>query len=148
MKIAIVDDVQEEIDRLLGMIEQYTRENDLAYSCTSFTTGEAFLKGFCDNGFDIVFLDIFLKDENGMDVAKKIRESGKDCLIIFSSTTDEYAVRSFRLRAFDYLVKPYDYSRMSEVLSYCEKAIVRDDKYFVVKSKRQNVKILYRDVVY
>ncbi|MEG2928667.1 MAG: LytTR family DNA-binding domain-containing protein [Oscillospiraceae bacterium] len=148
MRIAIVDDLQCEINKLVALIERYANENNMEHTCCEFMDGETFLKELFENGFDVVFLDIFLKDESGIDVAQKMRDAGSECLIIFSTATDQYAVKGFRLRAFDYLVKPYDYSRMSEVLSLCAKTLVKDDRYFTVKSKRQNVRIMYRDVIY
>ncbi|MEG1782325.1 MAG: LytTR family DNA-binding domain-containing protein, partial [Oscillospiraceae bacterium] len=148
MKIAIVDDEQSEIEKLTKLIGKYSFENNVEITCMTFTKGEVFLKEVLADGFDVTFLDIFLKDENGIDVAKKMRYAGDDSIIIFSTATDQYAVKSYRVRAFDYLVKPYDYDRIVETLALCQKAIVCDDKYFIVKSKRQDMKIKCKDVVY
>lgn len=56
--------------------------------------------------FDLVFLDIFLPGENGMETAKALRERSLATEIIFCTTSRDFAVEAFRVQAADYLVKP------------------------------------------
>ncbi len=53
---------------------------------------------------DLIFLDINLGDGNGFQVLEK--SNWKDCMVIFTTAYDQYAVNAFKLNAVDYLLKP------------------------------------------
>ena len=57
--------------------------------------------------FDLVFLDIFLAGENGMETARALRELSPETNIVFSTASRDFAVEAFRVQAADYLLKPY-----------------------------------------
>ena len=58
----------------------------------------------------IAILDIEMPGINGLEVARKIRESGKDCAILFLTGFDKfsYAKQAISVRALEYLLKPYN----------------------------------------
>ena len=56
--------------------------------------------------FDIVFLDIYLPGENGVDVAGELQRVSPETGIAFVTTSEEHAVDAFSLHALHYLVKP------------------------------------------
>nr|WP_321236501.1 response regulator transcription factor [uncultured Psychroserpens sp.] len=63
---------------------------------------------------DIIFLDINMPGLTGIEVATKLKSSSS--LIIFSTAYDQYALKAFELKAFDYLLKPFDEHRFNDVL--------------------------------
>lgn len=66
---------------------------------------------------DLAFLDIRMPDGSGMDVARELTEKEADPpFLVFVTAYDNYAVEAFELAAADYLVKPYDQSRLSATL--------------------------------
>ena len=70
-----------------------------------------------NNKTDVLFLDIQLKsDENGIDIAEKIRESNKNIYFIFTTGHLEYAFLAFQVKAFDYLPKPITSERLEQTL--------------------------------
>lgn len=147
MQIAIVDDIKTEQDYLAAGISQFCREHNLTCAFSFFTSGEAFLQ----NGkydYDLTFLDIFMAGMNGMETGQAIRQHNKDCLIIFTTTSADFAVSSYRIRAFDYLVKPYTYSRLYETLDLCYAKISSFSSYISLKANRLNLKVMCRDIIY
>ena len=56
---------------------------------------------------DLIFLDIELPDLTGLQVAELIAELDLACKIIFATAYDQYAIQAFKLRAFHYILKPY-----------------------------------------
>ncbi|MEX0314939.1 MAG: LytR/AlgR family response regulator transcription factor [Allomuricauda sp.] len=64
---------------------------------------------------DFVFLDIKMKDMTGFDVLAGLERS-KIPLPIFVSAYDDYAIRAFEVKAFDFLLKPFDKTRFQECL--------------------------------
>ena len=57
--------------------------------------------------FNLVFLDIYLKKENGLEIAERLRKISPETEIIFSTTSRDFAVEAFKVQAADYLVKPH-----------------------------------------
>ncbi|WP_064608253.1 LytR/AlgR family response regulator transcription factor [Photobacterium sp. J15] len=61
---------------------------------------------------DIVFLDIRMPGQDGISVAKALKESEKIPVIVFITAYDEYAIQAFEEHAFDYLLKPLNEKRL------------------------------------
>ena len=56
---------------------------------------------------EVVFLDIYMEDENGVEVAKELRSFDRNCILVFTTTSTDHALDGFKVRALQYLVKPY-----------------------------------------
>ena len=70
-----------------------------------------------DFDFDIVFIEINSKIFPGIEIAKKIRESGNiKAEIIFISDDDSFALFGYKLRVFDYLIKPMPIKTSAETI--------------------------------
>jgi two-component system LytT family response regulator len=74
--------------------------------------------------FDIVLLDVQLPDGTGFDV---IREIGPQQMpsVIFVTAYDKYAIEAFEVNAVDYLMKPFDESRLRESIERAQERITR-----------------------
>lgn len=57
-------------------------------------------------GYDLYILETLLPGMNGISLGGRLRESGCGGRIIYLTTTPDYALDAFRVRAFDYLLKP------------------------------------------
>ena len=65
---------------------------------------------------DIVFVDIDLKGESGLECAKVFVELNPKLKVIFATAHSEYMANAFEIYAFDYLVKPFDVERVNRTL--------------------------------
>ncbi len=148
MKIAIVDDNKPDLKLLGDFAAEYCRENRVDYELAAAAGGGAFLHGFCAGRYDLVFLDIFMQGMDGMEVAQKIRETDGDVLIVFTTTSSSYAVKSYRVRAFDYLVKPFSYEQFCQTMCLCDKALAKKRHYIEIKEGRVIRKVLLEDIIY
>ena len=61
---------------------------------------------------DLIMLDIQLGDGLSFDIFKKVKVNS---YVIFTTAYDEYAIRAFELNSIDYLLKPVDEDKLSEV---------------------------------
>lgn len=66
--------------------------------------------------FDLAFLDNLMDDILGIEVARRLRELDFRGPLVFISSTDAYAVAGYQVAAAAYLLKPYDYEAVAEVL--------------------------------
>src|SRR3954452_16309284 len=71
----------------------------------------------------VLFLDIELPDMTGFDVLRNQRPA-PDCLIIFITAYDQYALDAFGVQAFDYLVKPVSPVSFFQLLARIEQRLV------------------------
>jgi DNA-binding LytR/AlgR family response regulator len=63
---------------------------------------------------DLAFLDIRMPGLDGLRVARVLPS---DCLVVFTTAYDEYAIRAFELGAIDYLLKPVRAERLAQALA-------------------------------
>ena len=106
--IAIVEDEKEERDRIRGYIDRFCKERAVSCHVDVFSDGSSFLASYA-GGYDLVFMDIELGDENGFDAATKLRSMDEDVIIIFVTNLARYAVKGYEISALDFIVKPMTY---------------------------------------
>lgn len=68
-------------------------------------------------GYDIVFLDIRMPGETGLDLARALRDSASDTAVVFTTAYPDHALEAFELAATDYLLKPFDGERLEEAVT-------------------------------
>ena len=100
--VLIVDD-----DPAIGeMVGSYLTEND--FCVTAVQTGAEMAEALERQPFHLVLLDLRLTRENGLDLARKLRETSEIPLIILTGKRDEAdRVMGLELAADDYVVKPF-----------------------------------------
>src|SRR6056297_857070 len=78
-----------------------------------------------ENDFDLMLLDMDMPNISGMEILRRMRVRGDDMpVIILTGVSDvDLAVKSMKLDAFDYLVKPVDDDTLLEVI---ENAVEHD----------------------
>ena len=73
MKLAIVDDLKTDSDRLAGFVHTYMEQHQLKLDALDqFESGESFLSGFTSGSYDLIFLDIYMTGITGMETAKTV----------------------------------------------------------------------------
>lgn len=105
MRLAICDDDEKDRETMLKLISEYLDINDYSISIDEFGSGEAFLASDISR-YDLVILDIFMGELNGLETAKKLIQDNPGTQIIFCSTSDAYAVESYDVAALRYFIKP------------------------------------------
>ncbi|MEG2009303.1 MAG: LytTR family DNA-binding domain-containing protein [Oscillospiraceae bacterium] len=148
MKIAIVDDSFNDRAQLVSDIERYALEHIVPIKITQFESGEIFLSKAQPCSFDLVFLDIYMVEMSGMDVAQAIRDQNADCQIVFISSSAAFAVDSYKVNALYYLLKPYNYDELAIVLTRIVNATKKTLRFITVKDGREQKKILLSDILY
>ena len=106
MNIAIVDDLSYENDKLKNILNEYAAINKIALKTDEYNNGESFLKNYSPYAYTIVFLDIFMDGLSGVDIAKIIRKSDTDTIIVFLTSSVEHMADAFSIHAYDYIIKP------------------------------------------
>ncbi len=88
------------------LVADYLRENDLRV--TAVATGAEMEQALAQYAIDLVVLDLRLAAEDGMQLARKLREESKVPIIIVTGKQDEAdRVMGLELGADDYVTKPF-----------------------------------------
>ncbi len=101
-KILVVEDE----DNVRLLYEETLR--DEGYNVTTVSSGKEALDVLSKEDFDLVTLDIEMPDMNGLEVAGKIREMGKDVRIVFVTAYSNYRDDLSSWAADEYIVKSSD----------------------------------------
>lgn len=113
-----------------------------------FERGETFLQAASQQPFAVVFLDIFMGGTNGVEIAKQLREFDKDCMIAFSATSTDYALEGFRVRATQYLVKPFTQKDMDDLLGEILPRLPKLDDSVSLRVNGGDAQLCLKDMVY
>lgn len=151
MKIAICDDEAICRSHMLDVAEDYTEERkDKEIVFEMFSEPEALLQATRENGgYDIYILDIVMPDMNGIKLGQALRDAGMEGKIIYLTSSEEYALDSFRVRAFDYILKPISkesfYKTMDEAINSIH---IKKDKSAIIKTREGNARIAFDSIFY
>lgn len=119
MKIAICDDTNLDLKLLEQIILEYSKANSFDIIIDTYDDPRILINRityFDPKEYDIYFLDICMQ-ENGIEVAEKIRKLDNDCYIIFATSSKDYAIDAFKVRALDYVLKPINKPEVFECLN-------------------------------
>ncbi|MDQ0337976.1 two-component system response regulator LytT [Caldalkalibacillus uzonensis] len=121
IKVMIAEDEKLAREELEYLLSSY---NDLEL-IPSVTNGKDLLEKYEEYCPDVIFLDIQMPELEGMFVAKQLRAREHPPLIVFTTAYEHYAVEAFRLKAIDYLLKPYSEQRLEEAINRIRTEIKR-----------------------
>ncbi len=111
IRIVLVDDEPEITDQVAGYIARFYEKRGQgrdAYKLYVYRDGKELLQRFPSRA-DIIFLDIEMRDTDGMTAAAKIRKANRNVAIIFLTRLAQMAIRGYKVNALDFIVKPVDY---------------------------------------
>lgn len=151
MKIAICDDESACLEHLYLLAKDYQEERkDRQLFFEQFSSPEDLITATRHgNYFDIYILDIVMPGKNGIELGELLRDAGADGKIIYLTSSKDYALDSFRVRAFDYLLKPAEKFPFFQTLDEAINSIQRKkEKALVLKTKDGTSRITFDSILY
>ncbi len=151
IQIAVCDDKIDELSNMVQLINQYRSSKNLNCEYTIFPNGfemvSAIEKG---KRFDIYCLDIIMPGFTGIDVAKEIRAFDKNAPIMFFTSSPEFALESYSVKAMNYVLKPISKEKLfftfDDILERMK--IEENNDVVIVKSNEGIQKILISNLVF
>ncbi len=152
MQIGVCDDQKEIRDMMIEKVKKLYPMGEVV----SYDSGQAVLDALPFP--DILFLDIQMPEMDGMETARKLRKQNQQMILIFVTVTQDYVFQSFDVRAFHYLVKPFEDAKFQEVLQnavrqYEEREtghtdIKKERNPLLVTVKGEHITIPIEEIVY
>lgn len=130
LNIAICDDDAEDLTALKDCLDRCVAQQQLEAHGSSYQSLEAFFKDFTPGRFQLVFLDIYMDGggPSGVTAAQSIRTSDPLCVIVFTTSSPDHAVESYRIGALHYLVKPVTDESVRECFRRAEPLLLENLK--------------------
>lgn len=149
IKIAVCDDeylVTTEIEDILYSIcekEAISVDIDIFYN--GIELEKELQKG---ERYDLLYLDIHMKNGDGISAAKKLRELDENAIVIFVSSYDRYMMELFRLDVFGFIKKPIDKGNFINIFLEAYRKICNKNFYFVFHYRNEEFKIPCKEILY
>ena len=147
-KIAICDDVEVERFVLRRQLMAYFQTTGGEAEIREFESGESLLAEI-EEGYilpDLIFLDIYMGDLNGMDTARRLRALRVKAPIVFLTASPDFALESYEVEASGYLLKPADEQQTRALLQRLLRTDLR--RRIAVKCRRQHRYPFVDDILY
>lgn len=127
IKVVICDDDFTVLNEIGTLLDKYRAGQEQEITCTAFHSPVELLTEI-EKGLrpDILFLDVIMPGEDGISVAKEVRQYDSSVKIIFLTSSTDYAVESYTVQAYFYQIKPIRedsfFRLMDSAVADCETA--------------------------
>lgn len=106
MNIAICDDDEVFVNIIENYLEEYLQKQEMEYVIDKYSSGEVLLERNMEYlPYQIIFLDIKMRDINGLEVAKKLNQRMEQATIVFITAYIDFALAGYKVGAVRYILK-------------------------------------------
>lgn len=148
MKIAVCDDEIRFVDAVCPMIEQWAKERGMKLTLYRFTNGDDLIDAHRSECMDLIILDVIMPLLSGIDTARELRNTNQTVPIVFLTSSREFAVDSYEVKAFQYLIKPVDRGILTRTLDDFLRTVNPPKAFFTAKTADGFCRIVIADVDY
>lgn len=148
MRIAVCDDERFFLDKITSLVERWAGERGIGIDIHAFSNGDDLLRSHDHEYMDLIILDIIMPLLNGIDTARELRLRDSEVPIVFLTSSRDFAVESYEVDAFYYLVKPVDEEKLFKVLDNFMETVDRHSEAFTAKTLDGFQKISFSDILY
>ena len=148
MKIAVCDDERQFIDAVCPLLEQWAEEHNIRLTLCTFTNGDDLINAHRNECMDLIILDVIMPLLSGIDTAKELRHDDPSVPIIFLTSSKEFAIDSYEVKAFYYLMKPVVHEKLFPVMDDFLKIFNSQKITFTAHTATGFCKIAIEDVDY
>lgn len=135
LRIAVCDDMQNELQSLILLTNQYLSVNSLDADVKGFSHPDGLLNAVQEESFHLYILDIVMPMVNGLELGKEIRRLDREAQIIYATTEPQFALQAYAASPINYLVKPINKQQLFDTLALAiSKVDLAEEFTFTVKT--------------
>ncbi|MBR4707391.1 MAG: response regulator transcription factor [Pseudobutyrivibrio sp.] len=147
MRVAVIDDENIFRMQLKMMVEKLAASKELPLEVEEFSCGPDFIESLSRRRYDIVFMDIFMPDMDGIETARILRARTERTFLIFLTASEGHYPDAFSLHAFDYVTKPFTLDRIDQVLKEIISHTPMDESFIKIPQGALEEKIYLKDII-
>lgn len=149
IRTAICDDSPTDREMICAYLDRWTKERGNCVTKSMFSSAENFLFQSEDNrAYDLLLLDIEMKELSGVALARKIREGNREVQIVFISGYDDYISDGYDVEALNYILKPVDYEKFAAVLDKAADKIKKNERAVFFELNDGMVRVPMYEIIY
>lgn len=151
MKITVCDDsIKDLLDIEKLLIKYRNRYPDKAFELEKYSDPSRLYHRITEGKLtDIYILDMLMPRRTGLDLGRQIRATGNDNVIIYITSSEDYALDAYEVRAVRYLLKPVDEGRFFEALDYAlSYTNAKAEPTYMIKTKNGLLPMAYSKIEY
>lgn len=149
LQLAVCDDervFRSDLRKLLGTELELC---GIDYHISEFTSGEELIAGLEKADCQILFLDIEMKGIDGVEAARRLRETKRQMEIVFVTSYADFVFQGYEVRALNYILKPYEPEKIAAVLHTALEALdIEAEKYYVIDQRGGSIRVPLSSVKY
>ena len=149
LQLAVCDDervFRSDLRKILGTELELC---GIDYHISEFTSGEELIAGMEKADCQILFLDIEMKGIDGVEAARRLRETKRQMEIIFVTSYADFVFQGYEVRALNYILKPYEPEKIAAVLHTALEALdIEAEKYYVIDQRGGSIRVPLSSVKY
>jgi DNA-binding LytR/AlgR family response regulator len=149
INIAIIDDEKMQVELLKKYVQNWASKKNISVVTEPFYSAESF--EFCwsvDKKYNIILLDIQMKGQSGIELAKKIRQKDDILNIIFITAITDYIGDGYDVSAINYLIKPIKEKKLYECMDKAILKIKNEVKTILLDVDGGTQRIMQNDIIY
>ena len=123
IRIAVCDDNLEFLEKEKKIIMTYLIMRDQEYEIDTYDSGKRLLDSLTGKEYDLIMLDVELKDMNGMDLAQKVHDFNDKIPVAFVSAFMKYAPGGYQVNALRYILKD---EKLKESIEECLELLLKN----------------------
>lgn len=148
IRIAVVEDDPAACQQILDYLNRYQSENGEHFTVSVFDDGAKIAEHYRPI-YDILLLDIEMKQMDGMEAARRIRQTDDGVVIVFITAAPQYAINGYEVQALSYLLKPVPWFAFSQELKRSiGQARRRENQSILVQAGAKQTRIELDDIIY
>ena len=150
MKIAVCDDEEIVTSDIEDRLHRISKKTDIPIDIDVFFDGATLTNYILSQNtkYDVIYIDIEMKNENGVDAARKIRQFDKDVLLIFITNYESFAKEVFEVSAFRFITKPISDSIFEKYFVSAVNEIMKTPHFFQYQYNKVHYKLPLDDIMY
>lgn len=150
LNICLCDDEKDTLEYYSNKICNLLSKHNYAFRIDSFSSGESLIFDLEENPnkFNIIIMDILMNDTNGIETTKILRNYGYNGVIIFLTSSKEFALESFEVEPLNYILKNDSDDRFNTImLKACELVCSNVNKSIMIPSKKYRNRVINLDEI-
>ena len=146
-EVLIIEDSDTEAEALVNHLARYDSDRQVGLHVTRRVSAVDLFND--DEHYDLIFMDIDLPGENGMDAARRLRERDTDTPLIFVTNLARFAIKGYQVDALDFIVKPITYYNFAMRMDRAVRAMHRNERATLAINTTEGISVVdIADIVY
>ncbi|PWM43659.1 MAG: DNA-binding response regulator [Clostridiales bacterium] len=135
MRIAICDDIPDQLETIFKMVNEYIKANNINAETRTFLHPDTLLEYCKTENAQLYLLDVVMPMMSGVQLGLELRTLDREAQIIYTTSASEYALDSFSVNPLNYLIKPIQKDKLFSTLDLAMMKIKANEQTITIKTK-------------